>query len=106
MTQPPSTMKRAGRGVAILSSTALGVGLAMTPAAHAGTRDWWGGGSCPKAESLVPGTSFAKHTLAPGVTLSEGNKTDAHGIVKMHVLRITMGTPGVSFQPLMHAVAN
>ncbi len=55
----------------------------------------------------MPGTTWHTHKLAPGVVLSEGDKTDQNGrgLVKMHVLRITVGQPGVSFQPLMHAVA-
>jgi len=62
--------------------------------------------SCPRAESLVPGTHWHVHKLAPGVTLSEGSKEDRNGIVKMHVLRATVGTKGLSFGPLMKRVAD
>jgi hypothetical protein len=93
------------KGVALLTSTAVGLGLSVTPLASAAPS--WDHGGCPAAESLVPGTTWHTHKLAPGVTLSEGNKSDdgGRGLVKMHVLRITIGQPGVSFQPLMHAVA-
>jgi hypothetical protein len=91
------------RTAAIVASGALGVGLAITPVANAAPAGW--GHSCPVAESLVPGTTWHTHKLAPGVTLSEGDKSDGRGIVKMHVLRITVGQPGISFQPLRHAIA-
>ncbi|MGN6472688.1 MAG: phosphodiester glycosidase family protein [Mycobacteriales bacterium] len=88
-----------------MSSAFVGAGLAITPLAQAAAGHY--GRSCPLAESLVRGTTWHTHKLAPGVTLSEGNKVDrnGHGLVKMHVLRITMGQPGVSFQPLMHSLA-
>lgn len=77
----------------------------MTAIAHASPSRWHR--SCPLAESLVPGTTWHTHKLAPGVTLSEGQTTDdnGRGLVKMHVLRVAVGTPGVSVQPLMHEVA-
>ncbi|MGN6475528.1 MAG: phosphodiester glycosidase family protein [Mycobacteriales bacterium] len=91
------------RNAALVAAAALGVGLAATPVAHASSARW--GRSCPAAESLVPGTTWHTHTLAPGITLSEGSKADGRGLVKMHVLRITVGQPGVSFQPLRRAIA-
>jgi hypothetical protein len=81
------------------------MGLCITPLAAAAPGHWHR--SCPLAESLVPGSTWHTHKLAPGVTLSEAEKTDdnGRGLVKMHVLRVTIGQPGVSFQPLMRAVA-
>jgi hypothetical protein len=62
---------------------------------------------CPAPESLVPGTIWRTHQLAPGVQLYDGATTDdgGKGRVKMHVLRVDLTTPGVSVQPLMRAVA-
>jgi hypothetical protein len=54
---------------------------------------------------LVPGTTWHTHKLAPGIRLSEGNHQDGRGLVKMHVLRVTVGQPGVSFHPLRRAIA-
>jgi hypothetical protein len=60
------------------------------------------------AEQLVKGTTWHTHKLAPGITLTEGNRTDdnGRGLVKMHVLSIDIDQPGVSFVPLIHNVAN
>lgn len=88
-----------------MSATFVSAGLSIAPFANAaGTHRERG---CPLAESLVPRTTWHTHKLAPGVTLSEGNKTDdnGRGLVKMHVLRITVGQPGVSFRPLMRSLA-
>jgi hypothetical protein len=62
---------------------------------------------CPAPESLVPGTIWQTHQLAPGVQLYDGSTTDdgGQGRVKMHVLRVDLTTPGISIQPLMRAVA-
>jgi hypothetical protein len=84
---------------------ALIAGVAATPAAHAAPRGFWGQ-SCPQPETLVAGTTWHTHKLAPGVTLTEGNRADSRGLVKMHVLSIVIGQPGVSFTPLVHQVAN
>jgi Phosphodiester glycosidase len=100
--------RRTLRGVAIVSSAALGVGLSLSPlgahAAHAASSRF-SFGSCPAPETLVSGTTWHTHKLAPGITLSEGNRSDSRGVVKMHVLRINVDQPGVSFTPLMRAVA-
>lgn len=53
----------------------------------------------------MPGATWHTHKLAPGVSLSEGTKADSRGVVKMHVLRISVTQPGVSIQPLRHAIA-
>ncbi|HVS69321.1 MAG TPA: phosphodiester glycosidase family protein [Mycobacteriales bacterium] len=90
--------------VVVLGAVAsLGAGLATAPLAQAAGSRW--GHDCPAAETLVAGTTWHTHKLAPGVMLSEGSKNDSRGVVKMHVLRITVGQPGVSFQPLMRKVA-
>ncbi|HWA65801.1 MAG TPA: phosphodiester glycosidase family protein [Mycobacteriales bacterium] len=85
---------------------ALGAGLGLAPSAHASPA--LGAWSCPQAEALVAGTTWHTHKLAPGVTLTEGNRTDDHGrgLVKMHVLTVDIGQRGVSFVPLVHSVAN
>ncbi|HEX3708050.1 MAG TPA: phosphodiester glycosidase family protein [Mycobacteriales bacterium] len=100
-------LKSPARAAAVLACAALGVGLTLAPVTAHAAGGRWGGGSCPAAETLVSGTTWHTHKLAPGVTLSEGNRTDQNGrgLVKMHVLRIVVGKPGVSFHPLMHAVA-
>lgn len=94
------------RVVAGSALVALSAGLAATPAAHAAPSRW--GPSCPAPETLVAGTAWHTHKLAPGITLTEGNKTDdnGRGLVKMHILSVVIGQAGVSFVPLMHNVAN
>jgi hypothetical protein len=97
------------RSACLAAATALAsvaAGLAVTPAAHAAPSLW--GRSCPTAEQLVKGTTWHTHKLAPGITLTEGNRTDdnGRGLVKMHVLSIDIDQPGVSFMPLIHTVAN
>jgi hypothetical protein len=63
------------------------------------------GRGCPAAESLVPGTTWHNHSLAPGVTLSQGQRKDSNGVVKMFVLRVDLTTKGVAFSPLLHSLA-
>ncbi len=95
---------RRRRSSVVVIATALSA-MSVMPAisiAHAAPAR---GGSCPRAESLVPGTTWHKHTLARGITLSEGSKRDSNGLVKMHVLRINTTTKGVSFSPLVHRIA-
>jgi hypothetical protein len=87
-------------GVAV--ATVLVTVLPVTSHAHAAQSR---SGSCPPAESLVPGTTWHNHTLTRGVTLSEGSKRDPNGLVKMHVLRIATTTKGLYFRPLKHAIA-
>jgi hypothetical protein len=64
------------------------------------------GGSCPAAESLVPGTTWHHHTLANGVTVADGTANDPKGTVNMHVLRVDLHQPRVHVQPLEHKVAH
>jgi hypothetical protein len=71
--------------------------------AHAATTR--SGSQCPAPESLVPGTTWHKHVISPGVTLTEGQKTDSKGLVKMHVLRINVLQRGLTFGPLVHSLA-
>jgi hypothetical protein len=96
---------------AALAGTAAVVGLlSATPAgavAHAAANPagHGGGGGCPAAESLVPGTTWHKRTLAPGVVMSVGSKSDSNGVVAMHVLRVDLTAKNVSMTPLVHALA-
>ncbi|HVW79505.1 MAG TPA: phosphodiester glycosidase family protein [Mycobacteriales bacterium] len=99
-------LRLATRALAGSAVAALTAGLAAVPSAHAAPALW--GRPCPSAEQLVKGTTWHTHKLAPGITLTEGNRTDdnGRGLVKMHVLSIDVDQRGVSFVPLMHAVAN
>jgi hypothetical protein len=102
----PRLRHRSAAAATATALIALSAGLATTPAAHAAPSLW--GRSCPTAEQLVKGTTWHTHKLAPGIRLSEGNRTDdnGRGLVKMHVLSIDIDQPGVSFIPLIHNVAN
>jgi hypothetical protein len=102
--QPPAA-HRSARAIAAAAFVALAAGLAATPVAHAAPTRW--GAPCPAPEQLVAGTTWHSHKLAPGVTLTEGNRTDdnGRGLVKMHVLSIVLHQPGVSFHPLIKSVA-
>src|SRR5436305_13442007 len=82
-----------------LLSVLPGMGIAGASAAHHR-------GSCPPAESLIPGTTFVHHTLAKGVVMSAGTATDATGTVNIHVLRVDLTRPRVEMVPLMQSLAN
>ena len=60
---------------------------------------------CPAPESLVAGTTWHRHKLAPGVTLAEGQRTDRNGYVDLHVLDVDVLNKHVSFAPLMRRIA-
>jgi len=60
---------------------------------------------CPGAESLVPGTTFHHHRVAPGVTLAEGTAHDSRGVVGIHVLRVAVANRKLRFTPLFHSLA-
>src|SRR3954452_1761736 len=64
------------------------------------------GGSCPRAESLVPGTTWHHHALAKGVRMDAGVAKDSNGTVNIHVLRVDLTKPRVHVVPLEHKVAN
>ena len=88
--------------IAVAAATLATVGLPWSvPLAHAGEYT----SRCPSAESLVRGTTWHTHRLAPGVVLKEGSHNDARGVVKMHVLTVSMTAPGVYFHPLYRHVA-
>jgi hypothetical protein len=96
---------RSVRRVAWAAVGALAAGgVAAAPAAQA--RPGPPQRSCPAAESLVPGTQWHLHKLAPGVTLAEGATSDSRGRVDMHVLRVDLTQRGVSVEPLRHAIAS
>jgi hypothetical protein len=101
-----TTARRARLATAATALVALGAGLAAASPARAEPTVW--GQTCPSAEQLVKGTTWHTHKLAPGITLTEGDRTDdnGRGLVKMHVLSIDIDQPGVSFMPLIHTVAN
>jgi hypothetical protein len=84
-----------------LLSVVPGVGVAHA-ASHAPARH--SHGSCPAAESLVPNTHWAHHTLAKGVTVASGTAKDGNGLVNMHVLRVDLSRPRVSMEPLVHSL--
>ena len=79
-----------------------GLGVAQASSRHPAAHN---DGGCPKAESLVPGTTWHKHTLATGLVMSSGSTTDSNGVVSMHVLRINLADQNISLQPLMHSLA-
>ena len=61
--------------------------------------------NCPAPESLVTGTTWHRHRLAPGVTLSEGRRSDGQGYVDMHVLTVDVTNRHLSFAPLVRRLA-
>jgi hypothetical protein len=60
---------------------------------------------CPAPESLVSGTDWHRHRLAPGVVLSEGRHDDRNGFVDMHVLDVDVTNRHLSFAPLVRRLA-
>lgn len=62
--------------------------------------------NCPRAESLVAGTHWQTHHLAPGVVLREGRHRDRTGFVRMHVLRVDVTNPHLQFKPLLHSITH
>lgn len=103
------TPARASRRRSVARVVAVAGLLGATPGiglAYAGSNSHHGSGGCPAAESLVPGTKFTHHTLAKGVTMSEGTTKDSAGSVNIHVLRVDLTQPRVKVVPLMHSLAN
>jgi Phosphodiester glycosidase len=104
----PSALRRSSvaASAAVLALAGLVSGMAATPAAQAAPRvagDHHG--PCPAAESLVPKTTWYKHTLAPGVVMTSGTTKDSNGTVNMHVLRVDLTRKSISLHPLMHSIA-
>ena len=60
---------------------------------------------CPAPESLVSGTTWHRHKLAPGVVLTEGRRSDNRGYVDMHVLTVAVTNKHLSFAPLVRRLA-
>jgi hypothetical protein len=85
-------------GLTLLSVAATPL-LAPAPPALAEARH-----GCPKAESLVPHTKFRHHTLAPGISLTEGNAHDGRGTVDIRVLRVRLTHQHVAVRPLRHSL--
>ena len=113
MTRRPLTLRRV-----LPIALAAALPLALAPQALAGQRrppsspsgHWPGGGytshACPAPQQLVKDTTWTRHNLAPGVTLSEGTATDktvygTSGQVNMHVLRIDTTNANLRFAPLV-----
>src|SRR3954447_12201149 len=61
--------------------------------------------SCPAPESLVTGTTWHRHRLAPGVVLAEGRRPDRAGYVDLHVLDVNVTNKHLSFAPLVRRLA-
>src|SRR5437764_9724677 len=61
--------------------------------------------SCPQPESLVAGTTWHGHKLAPGVHLREGQRRDVRGYVDLHVLSVNVTNKHLAFAPLAHRLA-
>jgi len=99
-----STLHRWRHRSLVGSAAVLSV-MSVLPAVSVAQASTTRGTSCPRAESLVPGTTWHNHKLAPGISLSEGQKKDGKGLVKMHVLRVDTTAKGVSFAPLLHRIA-
>lgn len=96
----------AGRRHALAAATAVASVaslLAAAPASADGrssqTTD------CPAPESLVTGTDWHGHRLAPGVALREGRHNDHNGFVDMHVLDVAVTNKHLSFAPLVRRLA-
>jgi hypothetical protein len=104
----PSYRRRLGA----LAATALAASIAAVPAASTATAGGWSSGyttNCPPAESLVKGTTWHSHKLAPGVYLKEGQRHDSFqggtGTVDMHVLTMYVTTPHLTFKPIVRKLA-
>jgi len=96
----PARVRRGGLLLAAVTAVAAVVTSPGAPSADAGFRL-----RCPKAEPLVARADWHRHRLAPGVRLAEGRAKDAAGVVALHVLRVRVTRPGVSFRPLVRHVA-
>lgn len=88
----------AATAVATLASL---VGALPASADHQNTQTT----NCPAPESLVSGTTWHHHRLAPGVFLAEGRRSDRAGFVDMHVLTVDVTNKHLSFAPLVRRLA-
>lgn len=92
------------RAATLAAGVAAAVALAGPTASAGGT-----GGAytsdCPRPESLVAGTSWHTHRLAPGAVLREGNRTDGRGQVRMHVLSVDLTSRHLTVRPLIRKIA-
>jgi hypothetical protein len=79
--------------------------VSATPALADHNHGRYSATSCPAPESLVTGTTWQHHRLAPGVTLAEGKRSDRHGFVDMHVLDVDVTNKHVAVAPLAHRLA-
>lgn len=80
--------------------------LAAAPASADHGHDSGTTTSCPAPESLVTGTTWHRHRLAPGVVLSEGHRSDHSGYVDLHVLDVDVTNKHLSFAPLVRRLAH
>ena len=95
------------RGAAVAAACTAAVGLLLPGTALADRHGPDAGytTNCPAPEALVQGTTWHTHQLAPGVTLREGRRKDAHGYVDMHVLDVDVTNKHVRLAPLAHRLA-
>ncbi|MDQ1706461.1 MAG: hypothetical protein QOF18_2827 [Frankiaceae bacterium] len=100
-----------GRRAAGLAAAAVAASIVALPSTPVSASAGRGGGhgdyttNCPRAESLVAGTVWHKHTLAPGLTLKEGQHNDGRGFVRMHVLTVDLTNRHLMFAPLARKLA-
>jgi hypothetical protein len=104
ITRPSASRSLLGAGAALvvgLLAVTPGVGVANASSAHHHRH----GGSCPAAESLVPKTTWHRHTLAPGVVMRHGVASDSKGTVNVHVVRADLARKSIAVHPLMQSIA-
>jgi len=104
----PSPRKRAASVTTAAMLAALAAVPAAVPASAGGHRSPYTT-NCPPAESLIRGTTWHTHRLAPGVVLQEGQRHDNFegqtGTVDMHILTVATLTKHVHFNPLVRSLA-
>jgi hypothetical protein len=106
---PAKLARGRGRRAAGLAAAAVAASVVVLPSApvsaSATSRDGDYTTSCPRAESLVAGTVWHRHTLARGLTLKEGQHNDGRGYVRMHVLTVDLTNRHLTFAPLVRKLA-
>jgi hypothetical protein len=99
---------RIRRRHAVAAATVVASVASILAAAPASADHGHNGGQtadCPAPASLVTGTTWHRHRLAPGVTMSEGRRTDSRGYVDMHVVDVAVTNKHLSFSPLVRRLA-
>src|SRR3954452_8531607 len=98
------TGRRCGVAVGTAAASLLSV-LAAVPAAAGHHHQRAYTTNCLAPEGLVTGTTWHRHRLARGVTLSEGQRQNGRGFVDMHVLDIDVTNRHLRFAPLARRLA-